>query len=43
MRLIIEERSLEKSPLNKINSPLNFVRFFKLLRNFVASALAARL
>src|SRR5438128_1831984 len=33
----------EKSPLNKLQSPLNFVRFFKTLRCFVASAFAARL
>ncbi len=31
------------STLNKINSLLNFMRFFKMLRYFVASAFAVRL
>jgi hypothetical protein len=34
---------LQKSPLNKINPPLNFIRFFNTLRFFVASTFAARL
>jgi hypothetical protein len=34
---------VKKFPLNKINSPLHFICFFKPLRYFVASAFAARL
>jgi hypothetical protein len=35
--------SMTSPPLNKINLPLNFMRFFKTLRYFVASTFAARL
>jgi hypothetical protein len=34
---------LKKLPLNKLQSPLNFMRFFKMLRYFVASTFAGRL
>ena len=37
------EKPAAKSPLNKINPQLNFMRFFKTLLYFVASAFAARL
>jgi len=34
---------LQKSPLNNLQPPLNFIRFFKTLRFFVASTFVARL
>jgi len=36
-------RPLQSFPLNKVNPPLNFIRFFKTLRFFVALTFAARL
>jgi hypothetical protein len=38
-----QESAVQKFRLNKINPPLNFMRFFKTLRFFVASTFAARL